>query len=231
MSQSVKIHLWGWMKVGGKSLAVDQKENPRQVSAFRQVQWVSHAQTGSGGGWDGKFIPKQEGKGQLDRWRKSCPGDKTDSQLFHNFGAHCPLIAAKNTREVSMTQAIISEQALLRPRSSSNRHRGMQFVAELVSNPGCLCLGGWRGSFWPGRAKAISTNWALLPLYRSASLNRNRAASLWNTLLSSLQLAVPSQKAAHLHSVDMIIHVWGGGSEEVYLFLSDDQGWVVSSEF
>lgn len=73
------------MKVGGKSLAADQKENPRQVSAFRQVQSVSHAQTRSGGGWDGKFIPKQEGKGQSDHWRKSCPGDKINPQLFHNF--------------------------------------------------------------------------------------------------------------------------------------------------
>lgn len=54
------------MKVGGKSLADDQKENPQQVSAFRQVESECHMhrQGGEGNAWDVKFIPKQEGKGQ-----------------------------------------------------------------------------------------------------------------------------------------------------------------------
>jgi hypothetical protein len=150
MPQSVKIHLWGWMKVGRKSLAADQKENPRQVSAFRQVQWVSHAQTRSGGGWDGKFIPKQEGKGQLDRWRKNSLGDKIEPQLFHNFCTPMPINCCKEYSG-GVYDSCRRFWTIISPSPQQlQQTRGMELLVKLVSNPAFRCLEGWRGSVGPG---------------------------------------------------------------------------------
>jgi hypothetical protein len=95
---------------------------------------------------------------------------------------------------VFMTHAIIF-WAITSPYSWQLQYtRWMSLWVGLVSNPGCLCVGGGARdlffSFGPG-ALRLSTQTGRFFLCKGVPMNRNRAVSLWNSLLSSLQLAVP----------------------------------------